>query len=264
MVDNCNKFYFVVKDDNCYNIAAAQQITLDQLYVWNPVVGTSCESLWPQVYICVGIIGFTATPSPTPVPSSTIRPSSTKATPTNGITTPTPVQAGLISTCDEFYLVKDTDNCYNIAQTYQISLDQFYAWNPAVGSSCATLWPRYYVCVSLIGVSTLTTTTKPTSTGPFVPPPLCTFNVTKGEYVCPSATPTPTTSKIGNGIATPTPIQAGMTTSCKKFYKVVKDDGCWAIANTYKIDLNDFYKWNPGVGSSCGTLWVDNYVCVGV
>ncbi|RMZ72427.1 domain-containing [Pyrenophora seminiperda CCB06] len=272
MVNNCNKFYYVVKDDNCYNIAAAQSITLDQFYAWNSAVGTSCQTLWPEVYVCVGIIGLTTTPSPTPtpVPSSTIRPSSTKPTPTNGIATPTPIQAGMISTCDEFYLVQDTDNCYNIAQNYKISLDQFYAWNPAVGNTCATLWPRYYVCVSLIGISTLTTSTrpattaKPTSTQPWSMPPLCTIDLSKGEYVCPSATPAPTTTKTGNGIATPTPIQAGMTNNCKKFHKVVKGDGCWDLANTYKIDLNNFYKWNPAVGSSCGALWVDNYVCVGI
>lgn len=258
MVNNCNKFYFVVKDDNCYNIAAAQSITLDQLYAWNPAVGTSCQGLWPQTYICVGTIGFTPAPSTTPVPSSTIKPTSAKATPTNGIATPTPVQAGLISTCNKFYLVKDNDNCYDIAQTYKISLDQFYAWNPAVGSSCATLWPRYYVCVSIIGVTTLTTSTrpsttaKPTTTTSWVQPPLCTFNASKGEYVCPTSTPPPTTTKPGNGIATPTPYQAGMTSNCKKFHKVVKNDGCWDIANTYKIDLNNFYKWNPAVGTSCG------------
>jgi transposase-like protein len=45
---------------------------------------------------------------------------------------------------------------------------------------------------------------------------------------------------------------------------VVKGDGCWAIANTYKIELNDFYKWNPAVGSTCAQLRPDNYVCVGV
>ena len=55
-----------------------------------------------------------------------------------------------------------------------------------------------------------------------------------------------------------------MTSNCKKFHKVVKNDGCWDIANTYKIDLNNFYKWNPAVGTSCGALWIDNYVCVGV
>lgn len=70
--------------------------------------------------------------------------------------------------------------------------------------------------------------------------------------------------KPGNGIATPTPIQSGMITNCKKLHRVVKGDGCWAIANTYKIELNDFYKWNPAVGSTCAQLRPDNYVCVGV
>ena len=55
-----------------------------------------------------------------------------------------------------------------------------------------------------------------------------------------------------------------MTPNCKKFYKVAKDDGCWAIANSNKIDLNDFFAWNPAVGTDCKGLWPEYYVCIGV
>jgi LysM repeat protein len=203
-------------------------------------------------------------PQPDPTTSSSTSTSTMKPTPTNGISTPTPFQSGMVSNCDDFYLVKDNDNCYNIAQAYKISLDQFYAWNPAVGNTCGTLWPTNYVCVSIIGIAptTFVTTAKPTSTQPWLKPPLCTFDLSKGQYVCPSATPTPT--KGGNGIATPTPFQSGMVNNCKRFYKVVKGDGCWAISQTYNIALDDFYKWNPGVGSTCATLQLDNYVCIGI
>lgn len=135
-----------------------------------------------------------------------------------------------------------------------------------MGADCKGLFPNNYVCVSVIGLSPPTTTMK-TSTK-WVEPPSCTFDPKKGEYVCPTAglTTTRPTTTTGNGIATPTPIQSGMTGSCKKFYKVVANDGCWAIANAQKIDLNDFYKWNPAVnaGGECKGLQANVYVCVGV
>ncbi|KAK3946556.1 hypothetical protein QBC32DRAFT_225880 [Pseudoneurospora amorphoporcata] len=40
------------------------------------------------------------------------------------------------------------DQCGTIATRYSISLANFYSWNPAVGSSCQTLWLDYYVCIS--------------------------------------------------------------------------------------------------------------------
>jgi LysM repeat protein len=76
--------------------------------------------------------------------------------------------------------------------------------------------------------------------------------------------PTTTTTTKGNGVATPTPIQTGMTGSCNKFYKVVDGDSCETIAKKADITLANFYAWNKGVGSSCKTLWLGYYVCTGV
>jgi hypothetical protein len=102
----------------------------------------------------------------------------------------------MVSNCNAFHLVKDTDLCDGIAKAYGISLDQFHTWNPAVGETCAALQPEYYVCVSMVGAEplTLTTTTKPTMAAFAVPPPTCTFDVTKGEYICPTPTKAAATS----------------------------------------------------------------------
>jgi LysM repeat protein len=275
MVENCNNFYYVVADDGCYDIAAKFSISLDEFYAWNPYVQDTCARLWPKTYVCVGLIGSTPTPTPTPKPSATpskTSSSTTKTTPTNGITTPSPIQSGMVTNCNKFYLVQGGDGCWDIATKNSITPEQFSLWNPAIGTDCAKLYPNNYVCVSIIGFapatsSTLKTTAKPTSTIPYIPPTTCTFNLSKGEYICPNSTLTtarPTSTKPGNGIATPTPIQTGMTTNCKKFYKVKSGDGCWAIADANQIALDDFYKWNPAVGSGCQTLWPDNYVCIGI
>lgn len=152
-------------------------------------------------------------------------------TPTNGVSTPMPIQTGMVSNCNTFYLVQPNDECGTIASSHGISLANFYLWNPAVGSSCTYLDLGDYVCVNVIGGST--STSVPTSTTP------------------------------GNGIATPTPTQAGMWDSCSKWHLVASGDECGTIASAAGITLATFYAWNPAVGSSCKTLDVGYYVCIG-
>ncbi|OAL43397.1 LysM domain protein [Pyrenochaeta sp. DS3sAY3a] len=235
MTANCNKFYFVVAGDGCYDIAAGNSISLDDFYAWNPAVGNTCAALWTKTYVCVGILGGS---TPTPKPSNTPAPTSVKPTSTaagNGIATPTPVQPSMVPNCNGFYLVKAGDGCYDIAAANGISLDNFYAWNPYINTDCSRLWSGYNVCIRTIGftapvsstLKTVATTTKPAS-------------------------------------STPTPVQPGMVNNCKKFYKVQAGDGCWAIADTNKITLDNFYKWNPAVKTDCSGLWAQYFVCVGV
>lgn len=156
-------------------------------------------------------------------------PTTTTSTPGNGITTPTPTQAGMDDNCDAFHSVESGDTCAAIAKAADVSLSDFYKWNPGVGSDCSSLWLGYYVCTSVIG-----------------------------------AKPTPTTTKPGNGISTPTPTQAGMVDNCNKFYDVSKGDTCASITKDAGISLKQFEKWNPGVGSDCKTLWLGYYVCIGI
>ncbi|KAH7382372.1 hypothetical protein DE146DRAFT_740009 [Phaeosphaeria sp. MPI-PUGE-AT-0046c] len=267
MVTNCNKFYYVKSGDGCWAIATDAGITTDQFGAYNPAVGADCKGLFPDKYVCVGIVGSTTTK---PTTSSTTVVTTPKPTPTNGVNTPSPIQTGMVTNCNKFYLVKSGDGCWDIATSNGITTDQFATWNPAVGADCKGLFPTNYVCISIIGLTAPITTMK-TSTI-WVQPPLCTFNLSKGQYVCPTAgpttttKPTTTTTKTGNGIATPTPIQSGMTGNCKKFYKVVSGDGCWAISQAQKIDLNNFYSWNTAlnVGGECKGLQAGVWVCIGV
>lgn len=234
MVSSCNRFYLVVSGDSCYDIAAAQGISLDNFYTWNPAVGSSCGGLWPDYYVCVGVISDGTTTTTTTTTTTPTTTSTTTTTAGNGVTTPTPIQTGMVTNCNKFYQVVSGDGCYDIAAAAGIALNDFYTWNPAVGNTCAGLWPDYYVCVGIIG-SSGTTTTKTT-----------------------------TTTTSGNGVATPTPTQSGMVSNCKKFYLVVSGDGCYDIAAAAGIALSDFYAWNPAVGDTCAGLWPNYYVCVGI
>ncbi|KAJ8121084.1 hypothetical protein ONZ43_g2376 [Nemania bipapillata] len=157
--------------------------------------------------------------------------STTTTTSGNGVTTPSPTQAGVVSNCNKFHLVVSGDDCYDLAATSGITLDNFYAWNPTVGSTCANLWLGYYVCVGIISSTTTTTAS---------------------------------TTKTGNAIATPTPYQAGLTANCDSFHLVITGDSCYDISAAAGITLANFYAWNPAVGSTCGSLLAGYYTCIGI
>lgn len=51
------------------------------------------------------------------------------------------------------------DTCQVIVDKYKtFTLAQFYAWNPAVGNACETLWMGYDVCIEVKGAAAATTT----------------------------------------------------------------------------------------------------------
>ncbi|KAM0559700.1 hypothetical protein ACHAPJ_004224 [Fusarium lateritium] len=230
---------------------ACHGITLAQFTKWNSEVGSNCNVLWADTYACVSIIGHE--PSPTkPTPTNGIETPSpiqegmvnncnkfhlVKTTTTctsietyyklplatfkkwnpplvltvgpywpttgNDITTPSPIQANMNKNCNKFHLVKSTTTCASISDYYNLPLKDFYSWNPSVGSNCQSLFAEYNVCVSIVGW-------KP---------------------------PTPSPANPGNGISTPSPIQANMVKNCNKFHLVAKTTTCASIQDYYKITM---------------------------
>lgn len=175
------------------------------------------------------------TSSPTTRPkSATTSPGTTTSSSASG---PSPTQSGLTRDCQRFYFVESGDSCVGIVNKHgTFTLSQFYAWNPAVGTSCQGLQAGVYVCIGVQG----TPTTRPTST------------TTRSQ----SATTTP------NG---PQPQQPNIRKDCQRFHKVVSGDTCEVIVNRYRtFDTKQFISWNPDVGSACTSLFLDFYVCIGV
>ncbi|KAJ9143047.1 LysM domain-containing protein [Pleurostoma richardsiae] len=231
-VSDCSYWVVAASGDSCTAIAADYGISeIDFENIYNPSVGSTCKLNPGQSYCVERNYGI-----PPPTASTTTISSPTATSTGNGISTPTPTQSGMAANCNKFYLTKSGDSCANIASANGILLADFYTWNTGVGSSCQTLWADTYYCVGIIGQTMPATSTAATST----------------------------TSSSGNGITTPTPTQAGMTSSCNKFYMTETGDSCAVIASTYGISLSDFYAWNTGVGSNCQSLWADTYYCVGI
>ncbi|KAJ4245206.1 hypothetical protein NW762_014076 [Fusarium torreyae] len=224
MVKNCNKFHPVAKTTTCSSIEKYYNLPLSQFLAWNPAVGKDCSGLWANYYVCVSVEGY----KPSATTTTTAKATTTKATTTiaaNGISTPTPIQDDMVKNCNKFHMVKTTTTCDSIQNYYSISMADFAKWNPAVGAKCTGLWANYNVCVGVIG-----------------------------------GTPT----KPSTGVTTPSPIQSGMVSNCKKFHPVASTTTCDSIQKYYKITMAQLVKWNPAVGSKCTGLWAKYYVCVGV
>lgn len=135
-----------------------------------------------------------------------------------------------------------------------MSLEDFYAYNPAINSDCSGLNLGTWYCISIDpsgdppfaeSDDTITATPSAGSTSGFPS----------------SASPTATSA---TGVITPSPVQTGMVSNCNKFYQVVSGDGCWAIANDNGIALDQLYAWNPALNGDCTGLQPPYYVCIGI
>ncbi|KAL4977418.1 hypothetical protein BDW66DRAFT_158791 [Aspergillus desertorum] len=215
LTSTCNAYYLVQNGDTCYDIQDIYgDFTLSEFYSWNPSISSGCSGLEPGYYVCVGM-------------ASTSTASSTASS-----TSPySPQRTGTAANCTEYYFVRKGDSCSTILSEYDISIAEFYSWNPTVGSDCSTMEYGYYVCV---GVSASTSISTVTSTAP-------------------------TSTSSG-----PSPTQSGITSSCVTYYGAEEGDSCWLITTGKFAYLNEteFIEWNPAVGSGCADLWVGYYYCV--
>ncbi|KAL8366616.1 hypothetical protein RB595_010465 [Gaeumannomyces hyphopodioides] len=215
---DCNKWDVVASGDSCSSMASDNGISLDQFYVWNPAVSRGCLSnFWLGQAYCVGVSRAG--------PSVTTTSSSTAAAPTP----PAPTHTGQPSDCNKWDVVVSGGSCGSMAADNGITLDQFYARNPAVSRDCVTnFWLGQAYCVgrSSVGATPTTTTAKPTP---------------------------------------PAPTHTGQPSDCNKWDVVVSGDSCGSMAADNGITLDQFYAWNPAVSRDCVTnFWLGQAYCVGV
>ncbi|KAL8836527.1 MAG: hypothetical protein Q9170_002882 [Blastenia crenularia] len=126
----CTKYVQAQNGDWCSKFAQANNITPDQLYAWNTVLGSGgskCDTqFFLGYYYCVA-----ATP-----PS-----------------VPSPTQAGIASNCNKYKIAQSGDWCSKFAQDNGITTDNLYAWNPVLGSggsNCDTqFFLGYYYCIGI-------------------------------------------------------------------------------------------------------------------
>lgn len=134
MVGNCDDFYLTKIGDVCSAIVTTKGISVAQFVSWNPQVKSDCSGMWANAYVCVSIVGHTPT----------------LTNPGNGISTPSPIQSGMVTNCKTFYLVKTGETCATITKAKGITLANFSKWNSAVKSDCTGLWANTYACIATL------------------------------------------------------------------------------------------------------------------
>lgn len=139
---NCNKFYDIVKGDDCETVAAAFKITKKQFLAWNvsfgyqilmkpvltvlqPAVSADCATnFWVGDSYCVGTgkVGVTSTKSTkstkSDAPHTTVHTKPDK-----------PTQTGTICNCNKWYDVVEGDDCGTTATAFKIKLADFLKMN---------------------------------------------------------------------------------------------------------------------------------------
>ncbi|KAM0335264.1 hypothetical protein ACHAQA_000308 [Verticillium albo-atrum] len=222
LVKNCAKFHFVETGDSCDAIAKKYGITISQFTSFNGL-NSGCTNLWGETYACVALVGGS--------PAQTTPTTATTTKPSNGVSTPAPVHAGIVNNCNKFYFVQSGDSCASIAQKNGIRTADVVAWN-GLNSGCTNLWLDTFACVALVGGS-------------------------------PAQTTPATTTKPSNGVSTPAPVHTGIVNNCNKFYFVQSGDSCASIAQKNSVRTADIVAWN-GLNSGCTNLWLDTFACAGV
>jgi hypothetical protein len=126
---------------SCSSFATSNNITPDQLYNWNPVLGSggsNCDSdFWANEYYCVGVPEGSAT--------TTAAPTST------AVATPSPVQSGIDPHCTKYAEAASGENCAGFANENGITATELYSWNLVLGAGGANcdsdFWANEYYCV---------------------------------------------------------------------------------------------------------------------
>ena len=152
------------------------------------------------------------------------------AGPTANSTTSAPTQPGIATDCNAFAYADANSTCYDMSQSFHISLAQLTTWNPVLGypdgHNCTTqFWAGYDYCVGV----------QATTTGP-------------------SSTSTPSSATTTSTL--PYPTQSEITPACDKYSQAKSGDYCYLFAQNNNITTDELYSWNGILGpngANCST-----------
>jgi hypothetical protein len=148
-----------------------------------------------------------------------------------------PRAAGEIEGCTRWF--RSALSCESHLSLLRISLANLYRFSPSIGADCTKYALGTYYCYS---------------TNEHGMPPGHSTDDDDMPPETPTTTVATTSTTTSGDVVTPTPTQDGMVSGCNSFYNVVTGDGCWAIANSHGISLDDLYAWNPALNRDCSGL----------
>lgn len=173
--------YFASED-----VLALFDLTLAQFFKMNPAVGSTCANLWTgdTPFIPWKIIAHADRGTETaycvkspnaPPPATSISPTSVAPSSTVAPGPGAPTHTGQPANCVRWHIVEKGDDCSILANKYFITLEQFYAWNPAVSNDCRdNFWQGSAYCVGTsdsISVSRSALPPSPTPSAFVIPSP---------------------------------------------------------------------------------------------
>ncbi|KAE8325860.1 hypothetical protein BDV39DRAFT_216231 [Aspergillus sergii] len=222
---SCTKWHEVMIGDTCDIIASrySSWMSKEDLLEWNSGLQEDCNAPLVGYYLCVMVrpAGYSityptgSTPVVIPDPTPYTLPPPFCPNTTDIELHPSPTQSGMPSQCQLYYHATAGDSCSKILSQYNMPEKLLHEWNPALGPDCKGLLPNYYYCLLPSG---------------FIPMPL-----------------TVTT--------TPAPIQTGITSNCKAWWRRNQTETCSDIALSFgTFSEEDFKAWNPAVGQKCTGL----------
>lgn len=132
-----------------------------------------------------------------------------------GIPPTAPTQNGVVSGCTQWYTAKSGDTCLGIAAKFNISNEQFMAWNPAVDPPlCYNMWLNYGYCVStdcaLVSTSSTVVSTASSASSVFTSAvsstslPTTTFSPTSSTSISKTSSASSSSSNTLQGASLPT------------------------------------------------------------
>jgi hypothetical protein len=160
--------YQVTEGDDCSLVSIANSISITDFYFLNPEIDANCTNLGLGEAYCIAAVGDISTYSsyPTTTPLFTV---TTASFPSVNTSIPAatsnpgyiyiprylPTAPGTLSGC-KFYRDYDDsmfnlNSCKVIALLYEVTTDNFLAWNPSLDSNMTTcsLQPGYSYCTIL-------------------------------------------------------------------------------------------------------------------
>ncbi|KAH7146904.1 hypothetical protein B0J13DRAFT_441742 [Dactylonectria estremocensis] len=237
IVNQC-KTYTIQAGDTCQGVAVAANISMVQLYTWNPVLGPSCNRMSLSVghtvclephddedYVPITRTTTTPTPDPTaaPVPSN--------------------IASGTNENCAEFYSVQIGDYCNQIILGYSISLQDFLFLNQGLNAECTNLYAEEAYCVSPVG---------PISMYPghpdYIDPTTTTADIAfddlaKATFTAPAITELPTYLPRANGTRKDCIIYMDGTDLQVDMSWGLSVSACEELAQVWEIPLDELYNW---------------------
>lgn len=291
----CDKLWSVRDGETCLSIAVENGLSTENIIDFNAQINWNCTNLhstnptWGST-LCVSTPGGAYSGRPASNETSNSGNAGPAGCSGYGYELTDPpanaaVATGTMLACGGWYTNSGRLSCVQICLANSIRINLLTRANPSLGKATCDqdLVLNEAYCVAPLAdfnntasAAPLTTETLP-SGFPVTPMPAwgASSSTTTSTTTSIASTPTdtlPPAMPNSEGFpvrpmptvgAAPGPTQAGVTASCKTWRKIVSGDGCWAISQEYNIELPNFYKWNPGVGNDCSSLWLDYYVCVG-